>query len=47
MASVTADLEATGGAEISDALRHLLADVFTVFLKTKRLSLAYRRPSFS
>jgi len=35
MASVAADLEATGGAEISDALRHLLADVFTVFLKTK------------
>ena len=35
MASVTADLEATGRAEISDALRHLVADVFTVFLKTK------------
>jgi starvation-inducible DNA-binding protein len=35
MASVTADLEGPGGAEISDALRHLLADVFTVFMKTK------------
>src|SRR5712691_1722238 len=35
MASVTADLEAAGGAEISNALRHLLADVFTVFMKTK------------
>jgi starvation-inducible DNA-binding protein len=37
MASVTADLEAPGGAEISDALRHLLADVFTVVMKTKGL----------
>jgi starvation-inducible DNA-binding protein len=37
MASVTADLEAPGRAQISDALRHLLADVFTVFLKTKGL----------
>jgi len=35
MASATADREAPGGAEISEALRHLLADVFTVFLKTK------------
>jgi starvation-inducible DNA-binding protein len=37
MTSVRADLEATGVVEISDSLRHLLADVFTVVLKTKGL----------
>jgi len=46
MAEPTADLGRQEVAEISENLRHLLADVFTLYLKTKNFHWHMRGPQF-